>query len=53
MPEVYTCVCGGQGWVIYSSTHFECDVCGQEYQIPEGEILSAGDFNRQAQEYTL
>lgn len=44
MPEVYTCICGGQKWTIYGDGVICCAECDREYQIGDGKV-SAALFN--------
>ena len=46
MHEVYTCMCGGQRWIILGVT-IECDKCGKEYGLMwlDDEIENPKDFN--------
>jgi len=58
MPEVYTCVCAHQDWIVYgmgsaaSGTtdhlHIECRNCGSEYSVPFS--TSASEFNEKRAE---
>jgi len=46
MPEVYTCICGGQHWTIQDDT-ITCIGCGRLFTIvlcDEG-LESPGDFS--------
>ncbi len=48
MPEVYTCSCGNQKWIILGS-EIICSTCGKRYTIPitgiHSKILPAFYFN--------
>lgn len=44
MPEVYTCICGGQKWIIYGDGVICCVDCEREIQIGDGQ-LPAAQFN--------
>ena len=49
MPEVYTCICGGQRWTILGAK-IACDKCGKEYTLMwdvgiDGQMESPEEFN--------
>jgi len=41
MPEVYTCYCGNQEWIIYNS-NIECTKCKKKFML---YVQSAHNFN--------
>jgi len=47
MPEVFTCECGNQEWIIYSSGHVECPKCRRRFNI----MLDASMFNLRRDEH--
>ena len=46
MPEVYTCLCDYQTWLIMGRI-IECSngACCRQYQLPESYALPPSDFN--------
>lgn len=46
MPEVYTCSCGAQTWVILPG-EVECAKCHQRYRLPDNKLCAPSEFNRQ------
>ena len=54
MEEVYTCICGGQAWVIYGD-RLKCIECEKEYDIWEDlqldDLIPPKIFNDSIKEY--
>ena len=48
MDEVYTCICGGQNFVIMNRARIYCRKCGKEYGLMwlDDEMESPEDFNK-------
>jgi len=49
MHEIYTCICGGQTWIVMG-TKICCDKCGKEYILMwdvgiDGQMESPKEFN--------
>lgn len=51
MPEVYTCVCGGQQFTIQGST-ITCPACGRIHYLMwlDDEMEAPEDFNERIRE---
>ena len=50
MEEVYTCICGGQTFLIMASAKICCNGCGKDYELMwdvgiDGQMESPEDFN--------
>lgn len=51
MPEIYTCICGSQVFIIMGAK-ICCDGCGKEYSLMwlDDEMESPQDFNERIRE---
>ena len=55
MPEVYTCTCTYQTWLITGHGLIECSnsACNQKYQLPTDRMLTPKEFNNNLETYKI